>query len=169
MLEDLGMQATTLDECDPGDLVRILGPGGGNYALVAHVAKAPEERWMIHLTEAGVHAERRDHRFPIWVLRHQGMVRLSVDHDEKVETMPVRMFAMSGVVAVTSTGAFLNSSWPQNGGMVQVGIPSGILERYSENLTGCFFGKWSITFVPKPETERPNVEIFSYEVAPAGR
>jgi hypothetical protein len=169
MIQSIRVEVTTLDKCEPGDLVRELQfPTHDGFSIVTRDPK--EENgvaWLLHLSE-WMRAERMDDCEAILVLRYLDTLRFDVDHLGPVEVKANRFFEAPGALVFSQKGQFLNARIGIQGaehGLLQVDLNTSLCRKYAEELKGAYFGRWSVSLMPDIAMGLDPLVIYEHEVA----
>lgn len=167
MIEALDTEITTLDKCQPGEIVRELGfPHADGFSLVTRDNANQVFTWLIHLGEH-VWAERCNEHDQVKVLRYLAPIVLEVDHQSHLDVRPDRLYNKAGVVIFDVQGKFLNAKIGgpyQPGGLLQVRIPDGWCQKYKDQLNGAYFGRWSVSILQNAGRGFNPIRVFEHEV-----
>lgn len=167
-MQGLKTEVTTLDKCEPGDLVRELTfPSLEGFSIVTRDAQDQTGAiWVLHL-EQWMRAERVEDSEAVVVLRFLDPLLINVDHLDLFEIKANRLFQETGALVFSKHGQFLNARIGMQGasrGLLQVDLNTGLCRRYAEQLTGAYFGRWSVSVVPDKSTRLAPVMIYGHEV-----
>jgi|GEM_PF-2359147 len=167
MIEAIDTEITTLDKCEPGEIVRELGHvHADGFSLVARDNADESFTWLIHLEEH-VWAERCNNHVQIKVLRYLTPVALEVDHHSHLDVRPDRLYSKAGAVIFDVQGKFLNAKIGdpnQRGELLQVRLPDGWCQKYKDQLNGVYFGRWSVSILQSAGRGFDPIRVFEHEV-----
>ena len=157
-----------LSDCEPNQLVKVIGHGGvaGRFSLVADVVDQPASRSLIVIDDGAPAFYIPEKPQTMKVLAFEEKPTLTVDPFGPFEAQPYSLFGAPGCVSrhdnrwLMRVREYFSDFRPRQGSL---DLEKGMLINAVEELNGvAFFGKWCIT-IPSPEEYAPAIEVAKFE------